>query len=107
MTLEKTLFALLIKDVYLCHQTLLDKIILIIVIALRIGDIKRELELGNIPLDIKFIPKKDRELIGERVAFLGNDGMLKRYLYWRGKKGERESLNRNHHFDFFPNFEAH
>jgi site-specific recombinase XerD len=60
-------------------------------IALRIGNIKRELELENVPLAIKFIPKKDRELIGERVAFLGSDGveMLKRYLAWREKKGER------------------
>ena len=60
-------------------------------ISLRIGDVRRELELGNVPLAIKFIPKKDRELIGERVAFLGSDGveMLKRYLAWREKKGER------------------
>ena len=60
-------------------------------ISLKIGDIKRELELGNVPLAIQFLPKKDRELIGERIAFLGNDGveMLKQYLIWREKKGEK------------------
>jgi len=60
-------------------------------IALQIGDIKRELDLGNVPLAIRFLPKKDRELIGERITFLGSDGVeiLKRYLVWREKKGER------------------
>jgi len=59
-------------------------------ISLKIGDVKRELELGNTPLAIRFIPKKDRELIGERIAFLASDGveMLKQYLAWREKKGE-------------------
>jgi len=57
---------------------------------LKIGDIKRELDLENISLAIRFIPKKDRDLIGERITFLARDGveMLKRYLAWREKKGE-------------------
>jgi len=60
-------------------------------ISLKIVDIKRELELGNVPLAIRFIPKKDRELIGERITFLGSDGveMLRQYLAWREKKGEK------------------
>jgi len=59
-------------------------------IALKIGDIRRELELGNIPLAIRFSPQKDRELIGERITFLGSDGVdiLKQYLNWREKHGE-------------------
>jgi len=59
-------------------------------IGLRIGDIRRELELDNVPMAIRFLPKKDRELIGERVTFLGSDGVsvLKEYLKWREKKGE-------------------
>jgi integrase len=59
-------------------------------VALRIGDIRRELELNNVPMAIRFIPKKDRELIGERITFLGSDGflILKEYLRWREKKGE-------------------
>lgn len=59
-------------------------------ISLRIGDVKRELDLGNAPLAIRFIPKKDRELIGERITFLGSDGVviLKQYLTWREKQGE-------------------
>ncbi|MEA2055783.1 MAG: site-specific integrase [Candidatus Thermoplasmatota archaeon] len=58
--------------------------------SLKIGDIKRELELENIPLAIRFSPQKDRDLIGERIAFLGSDGveMLKQYLKWREKHGE-------------------
>lgn len=64
-------------------------------ISLKIGDIKRELELGNVPLAIRFIPKKDRELIGERIGFLGSDGveMLKQYLAWREKQGESITEN--------------
>lgn len=59
-------------------------------VALRIGDIQRELDLGNVPLAIRFLPKKDRELIGERISFLGSDGVLvlKEYLKWREKRGE-------------------
>jgi len=59
-------------------------------ISLKIGNIKRELDLGNTPLAIRFIPKKDRELIGERITFLGSDGveMLKQYLAWREKQEE-------------------
>ena len=58
--------------------------------SLKIGDIRRELELENIPLAICFSPQKDRELIGERIAFLGGDGveMLKQYLNWREKHDE-------------------
>ncbi len=59
-------------------------------ISLKIGNIKRELDLGNVPLAIRFIPKKDREIIGERITFLGSDGveMLKQYLAWREKQEE-------------------
>jgi site-specific recombinase XerD len=59
-------------------------------ISLKIGNIKRELDLENVPLAIRFIPKKDRELIGERITFLGSDGveMLKQYLAWREKQEE-------------------
>jgi len=59
-------------------------------VVLRIGDIRRELDLGNVPLAIRFLPKKDRELIGERIAFLGSDGVLvlKEYLKWRERRGE-------------------
>ena len=59
-------------------------------ISLKLGTIKRELDLGNVPLAIRFIPKKDRELIGERITFLGSDGvgMLKQYIAWREKLGE-------------------
>ena len=59
-------------------------------INLNLGDIQRELDLEKIPLAIRFLPKKDREHIGERVTFLGSDGvmMLKRYLAWREKRGE-------------------
>jgi len=58
--------------------------------SLKIGDVKRELELENIPLAIRFSPQKDRNLIGERITFLGSDGveMLKQYLNWREKRGE-------------------
>lgn len=59
-------------------------------IVLKIGDIRREFELGNVPLAIRFLPQKDRDLIGERVTFLGSDGVavLKEYLKWREKRGE-------------------
>jgi len=58
--------------------------------SLKIGDVKRELELENTLLAIRFSPQKDRALIGERIAFLGSDGveMLKQYLTWREKRGE-------------------
>ncbi|MFW6173993.1 MAG: tyrosine-type recombinase/integrase, partial [Elusimicrobiota bacterium] len=57
---------------------------------LKAGDIQRELELGNIPLAIRFLPKKDRETIKERITFLASDGVeiLKQYLEWRKKKNE-------------------
>jgi integrase len=57
---------------------------------LKVGDIKRELDLENVPLAIRFIPRKDRDLIGERITFLARDGVeiLRQYLAWREKKGE-------------------
>jgi integrase len=59
-------------------------------IELKVGDIQRELELNKVPLAIRFVPKKDREMIGERITFLASDGveMLKQYLEWRKKNGE-------------------
>jgi len=59
-------------------------------LALKIGDIQRELDLGKVPLAIAYVPKKDREMIGERITFLGCDGVeiLKRYLEWRKRNGE-------------------
>ena len=59
-------------------------------LELKVGDIQRELELGNIPLAIRFLPKKDRETIKERITFLASDGVeiLRHYLEWRKKKGE-------------------
>jgi len=58
-------------------------------VALKIGDVRRELELENVPLAIRFLPQKDRDMIGERVTFLGSDGVmvLKEYLKWREKRG--------------------
>ena len=60
-------------------------------LELKVGDIQRELELGNVPLAIKFLPKKDRETIKERITFLASDGvdMLKQYLKWREENGEK------------------
>jgi len=63
---------------------------------LKVGDIQRELDLGKSPLAIRFLPKKDRgKGIGERITFLGSDGIevLKRYLDWRKKKGEEVTLD--------------
>jgi integrase/recombinase XerD len=59
-------------------------------VKLKYGDIKRELELKNNPLAIKFLPTKDREIIGERITFLGSDGIeiLKQYLEFRKKRGD-------------------
>jgi len=59
-------------------------------LKLKVGDVQRELELGKIPLAITFVPKKDSELIGERITFLASDGVeiLKRYLEWRKQNGE-------------------
>jgi len=53
-------------------------------VALRIGAGQRELDLGNVPLVIRFIPKKGRKLIGDRITFLGSNGveMLKQYIAW-------------------------
>ena len=62
-------------------------------LKLKIGDIQRELELGRVPLAISYLPKKDRESIGERITFLASDGveLLKRYLEMRQRK-EREFI---------------
>jgi len=59
-------------------------------LELKVGDIQRELELGNIPLAIRFLPKKDRETIKEGITFLASDGveLLRQYLDWRKKKNE-------------------
>jgi integrase len=60
-------------------------------LKLRIGDIQRELDLGNCSLAISFLPEKDRNRnIGERITFLGKDGVeiLKQHLNWRKRSGE-------------------
>ena len=59
-------------------------------LKLKVGDIQRELDLGRVPLGISYLPKKDRESIGERITFLASDGveLLKRYLEMRQRKGE-------------------
>jgi integrase len=60
-------------------------------INLKVGDVKRELDLGNCPMAITFLPEKDRNRgIGERITFLGKDGIdiLKQYLDWRKRSGE-------------------
>jgi len=59
-------------------------------LKLRVGDVQRELDLGKCPLAITFLPEKDRNRnIGERITFLGKDGIdiLKQYLDWR-RSGE-------------------
>lgn len=59
-------------------------------VELKVGDIRRELELGKVPLAIQFVPRKDREMIGERITFLASNSVeiMKQYLEWRKKKGE-------------------
>jgi integrase len=60
-------------------------------LKLRVGDVQRELDLGKCPLAITFLPEKDRNRnIGERITFLGKDGIdiLKQYLDWRRRSGE-------------------
>ena len=59
-------------------------------LAMKVGDIQREMDLGNIPLAISYLPEKDREAIGERITFLASDGVeiLKAYLRWRRDLGE-------------------
>lgn len=55
-------------------------------LKLRVGDVQRELDLGKCPLAITFLPEKDRNRnIGERITFLGKDGIdiLKQYHDWR------------------------
>lgn len=44
-------------------------------LELKVSDIQRELELGNVPLAIRFLPKKDRKTIKERITFLASDGI--------------------------------
>ncbi|MHB8560034.1 MAG: tyrosine-type recombinase/integrase [Thermoplasmataceae archaeon] len=60
-------------------------------LAPKVGDIQRELDFGNIPLAITYLPEKDREAIGERITLLASDGveMLKAYLRWRKDPGEK------------------
>ncbi|KXB02928.1 hypothetical protein AKJ45_03060, partial [candidate division MSBL1 archaeon SCGC-AAA261F19] len=63
---------------------------------LNIGDIQRELDLDKSPLAVKFLPKKDRgKGIGERITFLGSDGVdvLKQYLQAREARGEEVTSN--------------
>lgn len=65
-------------------------------LKLNIGHIHRELNLGNIPLAIQFLPEKDRNTgIGERITFLGSDGVevLKEYLECRKMKGEKITMD--------------
>ena len=65
-------------------------------LKLNMGHIHRELNLGNIPLAICFLPEKDRNSgIGERVTFLGSDGVeiLKEYLECRKMKGEKITMD--------------
>jgi len=64
-------------------------------LELKVGDIKRELDLGKSPLAITYTPIKDREQIGERITFLGSDGIeiLKQYLKWREGSGEQITEN--------------
>ena len=59
-------------------------------LAMKVGDVQRELDLGKIPLAITYLPEKDREVIGERITFLASDGVeiLKAYLRWRKDLGE-------------------
>ncbi|MGQ9611181.1 MAG: tyrosine-type recombinase/integrase [bacterium] len=59
-------------------------------LKLTYGDIRRELEQKNNPLAIKFLPTKDAETIGERITFLGSDGIeiLKQYLQYRKERGD-------------------
>ena len=56
---------------------------------MKLGDIRRELELGKAPLAIVYLPEK--ETVGERITFLAIDGVetLKRYLEWRKQVGEK------------------
>jgi len=56
-----------------------------------VGDVQRELDLGRCPLAISFLPEKDRNKgIGERITFLGKDGVeiLRQSLEWRKRSGE-------------------
>ena len=62
-------------------------------LAVKLGDIQRELDLERSPLAITYVPEKDREAIGERITFLASDGIeiLKAYLRWRENLGEKLS----------------
>jgi hypothetical protein len=60
-------------------------------LKLTVGDVQRELALNRCPLAISYLPQKDRNRnIGERITFLGKDGVevLKQYLEWRKRNGE-------------------
>ena len=69
-------------------------------LKLKIGDIQRELELGNVPLAIRYLCEKEKETVGERITFLASDGVeiLKRYLEWRKQIGEKLTPD----FPLFP-----
>ena len=59
-------------------------------LSLKVGDMIRELDLGNVPLAVNYLPQKEKESVGMRVTFLASDGVaiLKEYLDWRKRKGE-------------------
>ncbi len=59
-------------------------------LSLKVGDILRELDLGNIPLAVNYLPQKEKESVGMRLTFLASDGVtiLKEYLDWRKRQGE-------------------
>jgi hypothetical protein len=44
-------------------------------LKLKVGNIQRELDLGKVPLAITFVPRKNSELIDERIKFLASDGV--------------------------------
>jgi len=65
-------------------------------LKLNIGHIRRELNLGNTPIAICFLPEKDRNSgIGERITFLSSDGVeiLKEYIECRKMKGEKITMD--------------
>lgn len=59
-------------------------------LSLNVGNIQRELDLGNVSMAIEYLPEKEKETVGIRLTFLASDGVkiLKDYLEWRKKQGE-------------------
>ena len=59
-------------------------------LLLKIGNIQRELDLGNVPMSTEHLPEKEKETVGIRLTFLASDGVkiLKDYLEGRKKQGE-------------------